>query len=466
VNLGDTIVACATGRTRAARAVVRASGPDVPALAGILLGWDDFRPGVSTPRLALPCGGLPVIAMAFCAPRSYTGEHVLELLMPGHPHLIRCVLEACTAAGARPAGPGEFSARAVVNARLSLEQAEGVAGVIAAATRAELDAARRVLDGHAGREFHAWADRLTTLLALVEAGIDFSDQDGVVAITPRDLLEGLTAVIGAMRERLAGAHAGESRPHAPRVLLAGPPNAGKSTLFNALLGRRRSIVAPLRGTTRDIIEEPLELHASAGRVLTVMLADTPGLDERLAAGGQAERSAQNLVRRTLNECDVILWCRPAHHGPAHSRQHPPFPDGVPVVTVRTMADLPALRVVMPSEEPEPAIPVCAIDGWNLHALRTAVFDACWRCSAGPGRAGTKGVDSLWPRHHDAVARAAARLEELRVALSSHADSARLDHAELIAGSLRDALDALGELTGHVARDDVLGRIFATFCIGK
>ncbi len=466
MNLGDTIVACATGRTRAARAMVRASGPGVPALSVALLGWEGFRAGVSTPRLALPCGGLPVIALAFRAPRSFTGEHVLELLMPGHPHLIRCVLEACTAAGARPAGPGEFSARAVVNARLSLDQAEGVAGVIAAATRAELDAARRVLDGHAGREYHIWADRLTTLLALVEAGIDFSDQDGVVAITPRDLLERLNAIISAMRARLAGARGGESRPHVPRVLLAGPPNAGKSTLFNALLGRRRSIVAPLRGTTRDIIEEPLELRSSAGRLLTVMLADTPGLDQRLAAGGEAERGAQDLTRRAIAECDVILWCRPAHHGPAHGRQRPPFPEGVPVVMVQTMADLPVSRVVTPTDEPESAIPVCAMDGWNLHALRTAVFDACWRCSAGPARVGTPGVSSLWPRHQDAVARAAARLEEVQVMLSLHADSPRLDHAEVVAGSLRDALDALGELTGHVARDDVLGRIFATFCIGK
>jgi tRNA modification GTPase len=466
VILGDTIVACATGRSRAARAIVRASGPQVPALAGALLGWGDFRPGVRPARLTLPCGSLPVIALAFAAPRSFTGEHVLELLLPGHPHLIRCALDACTAAGARAAGPGEFSARAVLHARLSLEQAEGVAGVIAAATRAELDAARRVLDGHAGREYRAWADRITALLALVEAGIDFSDQEDVVAISPGELLERLAGLLAAMHARLAGARGGESRPHAPRVLLAGPPNAGKSTLFNALLGRRRSIVAPLHGTTRDLIEEPLELRASAGRSLTVMLADTPGLDQRLASGGPADRAAQDLARRAMLECDLILWCRPLRSGPWPLDPHGPLPQGVPVLVVRTMADLPAASVHAVSDVDDSGIPVCAMDGWNLPTLRTAIFDACWRGSAGPGSGGALALTPLWPRHQDAVARAAAHLEEVRELLSAHADSPRLDHAEVVAGVLRDALDALGELTGHVAPDDVLGRIFATFCIGK
>ncbi|MFI4855531.1 MAG: GTPase, partial [Phycisphaerales bacterium JB065] len=253
MRLGDTIAAVATGFERAPRAMIRLSGPDaLNALVPHLAPGSPFKPSVLERRVAratlllprahddAPPGELPVIVSTFRAPASYTGEHACELQIPGNPHLVRRVLDLLLdTPGLRSADPGEFSARAFLNGKLTAEQAEGVRAMIAARTASEHAAAHALLEGHTGTRYRLIADELATALALVEAGIDFTEEEDVVAIAPDDLLERLQVQHEAIKALVGPEPAVEHESEQPRVVLAGPPNAGKSTLFNALLGRDR-----------------------------------------------------------------------------------------------------------------------------------------------------------------------------------------------------------------------------------
>jgi tRNA modification GTPase len=433
MNTGDTIAACATPWGHAHRALVRLSGPLAFSAAGC-----PAPPSRGLVRTTFALGGvkLPVLLAAFPAPRSYTGEDLAELQFAGSPFLVERVLHALTSApGVRLAQPGEFTARAYLNGRVSLEQAEGVAAVISAATREQLDAARDLLNGRTGDSYRAMTDELATLLALVEAGIDFTDQEDVVAIDAATLDRRLGTLRDAISAHLGGDAAAESLTTLPRVALVGRPNAGKSTLFNALLGRHRAVASPVPGTTRDVLSEPLDLSREAPGAPTVLLQDLAGLDS------SDDGPAQAAAREALVRADLLIWCDPTGRFDAAPLNLP----ARSTIRVRTFADRPHAG---PSSED---LAVCALDGWRLPVLRRAIADAATTAHAA-------GVAALLPRHRRALLDACAHVEAARAASGQG--------SEVVAQSLRLALDELGSLAGRVTPDDVIGRVFATFCVGK
>lgn len=403
--------------------------------------------GVEVLRLAMEGGAtLPCMIATIPGPRSYTGEDVVEIAMPGNPTLVEKLIGRAIGAvpGIRLAGPGEFTARAYLNERLSLAQAEGVASLIAAQTQSELDEAKRLVSGERGRMYNRFTDEAMTLLALVEAGIDFTDQEDVVAISSADLHRRAGALAEEIERVLGGAAGAEAESTLPRVALAGVPNAGKSTLFNALLGRRRAVISDEAGTTRDVLEERLELSLDLCGGGEVLLCDTPGIDgiER----GRLDAGAQAASKEFLERADVVIWCDPTGRfdeaGLKLGRE-------ARAIRVRTKADLPR------DSEGREAIAVSALDGFHLPSLRRAIADGAWG-----GRLRT----GVLPRHRRALGAAARELREIEVEVAG--SGRELGAPELSAGRLRRVLDALGDLTGKLTPDDVIGRVFATFCVGK
>ncbi|MCW5766795.1 MAG: 50S ribosome-binding GTPase [Phycisphaeraceae bacterium] len=454
MNTGDTIAAVASGPGAAPVAVLRLSGPAVPAALADLFGADPARRCCTRAHLRLaPDLPVPVRLIRFMAPRSATGQHAADILLPGQPHLVQRTLARVLALpGLRHAEPGEFSARAYLAGRLTLEQAEAVSALIAADNAAQLDAAQRLMRGEPGQHYADWHNRLARLLALVEAGIDFTDQEDVVPISPADLLSAVRALRDAIGALVHAASARQARHARPLVVLAGAPNAGKSTLFNALLRRRRAVESPIAGSTRDALVEPLTLVAPDAGELTIDLADLPGLDAAIPTA-PASVGAQLAGRRAIDEADVILACRPAGDPPPSL---PPAPNAR-ILPIATKADRPT-----PAHDPHAPpgeLPICALDGRGLSTLRRALFDAAW--SAGPGLS-----RDLLPRHRAALHACHAALAALADDLAPIAGARALPNPELTADALRSALDALDPLTGRLSPDDILGRIFASFCIGK
>lgn len=445
IATGDTIIALASAPGRAERAILRLSGPAVPGILLDLTGPTRGRRGAIICDLALsPALRCPAILLRAPAPASYTGEDTAEFILPANPHLIERLIDCCcTVEGVRRAGPGEFTARAYLNGKLTLDEAEGVAAVIAAHSSDDLDAAQRLATGETGALYRAWASELLALLALVEAGIDFTDQEDVVPIPPAVLRARVASLRDAMAERAAGETAERATGLAPLVALVGPPNAGKSTLFNALLGRPRSVVADEAGTTRDAILEDLHLDAAAGPGLAVRLADLPGLDT--AVTGPANLAAQARAREILARADALLHCDPAARF-----EHLAAPTRTPILRVRTKADLPQAA---PGRED---LAVCALDGWRLDLLRRAIADLAL---------GARGSCSVaLARHAGAIAHAARALNDTLNTIDP--DAHALAAPELVAERLREAVTMLDEVLGRVTPDDVLGRIFAAFCVGK
>ena len=455
----ETIVACATAPGRSSRAIVRLSGPAVEAIAATLTRSEMRSRGACPGAVLIDTRLCPAILLRAVAPASYTGEDTLEVILPGNPDLVERFIEACCAVeGVRRAGPGEFSARAYLNSRLALDQAEGIAAVIAARTSDDLVAAQQLASGELGSVYRAWADELTTLLALIEAGIDFVDQEDVVPISPCELHDRLRQIRRTMAERAKGGTAETAEGLPPLVALVGAPNAGKSTLFNALLGRERSVVAAESGTTRDVLIETLGLEEAAGPGLSVRLADLPGLDA--AALGGAARVAQEAAIETLSRADAVVYCDPKGRFVGLETT---IADRVPMLRVQTKADLPdAVLAANAGSGPGRTadlsdVAVCALDGWRLDVLRRAIADIALRAPGGS-------CAVALARHAREIGRAARALEAVEAEIDPAARA--LEAPELVADGLRSAVDSLGQILGRITPDDVIGRVFATFCVGK
>ena len=436
----DTIVAISSTVGPAARGIVRLSGSCAFELAATLTDLPR-EPGVRPARIRCLDHRIPGWIYSFLAPRSATGQDVVELHLPGNPVILRATLRTLIDAGARPAEPGEFTARAYFNGRIDLSQAEGVAATISAANELELRAARQLLSGQLSLRVKPILDALADCLALVEVGIDFSDED--VNFLPRDQLVGRVKAVAENLDQLVT----ESRRfvgirHEPSIVLVGRPNAGKSTLLNALSGLQRAVVSPVAGTTRDLIWAHLPLRRGI-----VRLCDAAGIDQALPADEDVSptatiaRQMQLRSRLAVESADVVVIVQD-HADPAE----PIAVCREAHLRVRTKADLSI--AVSAGEE---FISVSALTGEGMELLRARLDDAAF----GPTTRGS--ALALNDRH-------LAAIDEARSALSRLADPPA--NAEIVALELREALDALGAIVGQVTPDDVLGRVFGTFCIGK
>jgi tRNA modification GTPase len=465
----DLIVAVASPPGRSARGVVRLSGPGAfDAIDGAAGGGGSPMPrwrGAHLVRLTLLGCPLPAVAIVAPAPRSYTGEDSAELLVPGSPALLDALVGELIGAArrrgipARPAHAGEFTARAFLHGRMTIEEAEAVALRIAAASDAELRAADLLASGRVATAARSLAGAIADLLALVEAGIDFTDQEDVVPIAPRalrDALAGSSAAIDAERARAIPAERIEA---VPWVVLAGAPNAGKSTLFNALLGRERAVVSHVAGTTRDALAEPLEIETDAGPA-EVMLVDVAGADEEGPAGDALARAMAAQATSAFARAELVLLCVPI----GDAAPPPPAPGTAPRIVVRTKADDPRGGAAGAPGPDGATVIVSAHTGAGIGALRSAIAQRL------ADRAVSVAADAviLTPRHLAALASAGERLRDAMnlagAALERH--DAHLREPELVAAALRSALDALAIVAGDVTPDDVLGLVFARFCVGK
>lgn len=430
----DTLFAPASGFGRAAVAVLRISGPRAGEALIALAGALPPPRRVSLRTLRDPADGEVLdkaLVVFFPGPDTYSGEEMAELHLHGGLAVRARVLAVLgRLPGCRAAGPGEFTRRAVLNGRMDLAEAEGVADLIDAETEGQRRQALRQLDGALSRQVAAWRDEAIDCLAGAEAALDFSDE-GDVDDTGLDaaLFTRAAALRGAIAAALADGRRGERLREGFWVVLAGEPNAGKSTLLNALAHRDAAIVSDTPGTTRDAIEVRLDLEG-----LPVMLVDTAGLretDETVEAEG-IRRS-----RERIAQADLVLALVPP--GGA-------MPDlgEAPALVVHTKADLPGGATE--------GLAVSARTGAGLPALLDALRR---RAEDGLGQG-----DALITRarHRDALERCLGHLDRL--------GAGGRDWPELVAEDLRLAVRALGEVGGHVGVEDVLDRLFAGFCIGK
>jgi tRNA modification GTPase len=442
---GETIVAVASAPGHAAVAVVRASGIGATEVLRSIdrrMPTGPLRRAIRAAELRLVAGPLPCLVATMPSPASYTGEDAFELLVPGHPALVQAALAAMLARpGVRVANPGEFTLRAFGAGRLTLEQAEGVAATIAARTDAELQAAALLRAGAIGRRADVAIEAVADLLALVEAGIDFTDQEDVVAITPEALRTGLRGVRASLSAMLDGSVPMERLESAPWLVLCGSPNAGKSALFNALLGRDRAVVADVAGTTRDALVEPLHLSGMHGPV-EVLLVDAPG-DMQGTRGLDAlgQRMREEAMRRSC----IRIECSRDPGDPCATE-----PD---VIHVQTQCDRATFRPI------DGWIATSARTGDGLDRLRQRMAETVSGLTASRSAEGM----ALSERHRSLLEEAVANLD---AAIDSTGQGRALDRPELVAAALHGALESLGGIAGRLAPDDILGRIFGRFCIGK
>jgi tRNA modification GTPase len=428
----DTIVARATAAGRGALAVIRVSGPATAAVAAavcpgadVARGWRATLVGVRGRDGQILDRG---VAVTFRAPRSYTGEDMIELTVHGSPYLVERILDACVAAGARRAEPGEFTRRAVANGKLDLVQAEAVRDLVAAETAWQLRNAREQLAGVLSREFQELRDELVALAALVDASLEFEAQ--AVVVPEAEIRDQAARCLRRVVDLVGTADAGTRIRDGLRVVIIGPPNAGKSTLFNYLSGRDRAIVSPEPGTTRDVLEAEIELGG-----VRLVIQDTAGLR---VGGDEVEEEGRRRAAGAAAAADlvVVLW---AGDGPETTET----PSGIPAVRLRSKADL-------GGPVREGWLPVSCRTGEGLDELKRRLTEL-----ALGGVADLGGAVAVAARHR-------AALERAREAL----DSADWSAPELAAEHVQWALQAAAELLGEVDDETVLDEVFAAFCVGK
>lgn len=477
-SLDDTIVAVSTPPGRSARGMVRLAGPGVMAILGQLLTPPDSTVAQlqawPTPRRLIPCRiqlpaatrnkeaaghhmlALPVLLALFTSPRSYTGQTTAEIQCPGHPALLNRLVHHIVNLGATMAEPGQFTHRAFLSGKLDLTQAEGIAATIAATSDSQLRAAAALRRGELGQWAGGLVNELANLLALVEAGIDFVDQEDVVPITPGALRVRVIKLMDRLEQLRSRSRSWGVIEALPRVVLVGAPSTGKSTLFNALLNRNRAIVSHTPGTTRDVLAEPLTLEDRHGRQVEVLLIDMAGLDAPTSA---LDRDTQAATAHTIEQADLLLEI---HDKQTHSRphHHAVSRSSAPSIRVRTKADL--IQSTPDTAGAPWAIAVSAHCGEGLVPLRAMIQQRIGdRAVAVSGQA-----LALQPRHEQALQLAMQSLREADQLLAPQCHAQAMDQVELVATALRMALNALAGLGGRMTPDDVIGRVFARFCVGK
>jgi len=456
----DTIAALATPPGRGGVGIIRVSGPAAGAIADAVIGHRpeprraDYRPFLDAAGQPLDTG----LALYFPAPNSFTGEDVLELQGHGGPVVLDLLLKRVCALGARPARPGEFSQRAFLNDKMDLVQAEAVADLIDSASEQAARLALRSLQGAFSERVHELVDALTELRVYVESAIDFPEEE-IDFLADGQVMTRLDAVQARLQQTLNAARQGNLLREGMTVVIAGRPNAGKSTLLNVLAGRDAAIVTDIPGTTRDILREHIQLDG-----MPLHVVDTAGLREsddpveqegiRRAwleiEGADRILFVHDASQTTTGRADAeetALWARLADAGP-------------PITVVLNKVDL--LDTAMPAADRnatpwhahQPSLRISARSGEGVEALREHLKHSVGYQTGGEGQYMAR------RRHLQALQQAAEHLQRGRDQLHAYAAG------ELLAEELRLAQQALGQITGEVSADDLLGNIFSSFCIGK
>jgi tRNA modification GTPase len=421
-----TIVAVSSPSGQSSHALIRATGSRA---------WDGLRSiGIEpSPRkliravLPLPSGTLPVLVGSFSARASFSGQDTIEIQLANNKTLVHEALQLLVSSTqGRLAEAGEFTARAYLHGNISISGAEGVCATISANNDAELAGASLLRKGALARATEPISQDLIRVLALVEAGIDFTDEEDVIAIQEDELRVVVDNCIHQIDVILEGKIAMKTLSALPTVVIAGNPNAGKSTLFNALLGTHRVVVSSIEGTTRDAITERVHfLHKEAE------LVDIAGLDP---ARNKLNDAMQTTARNAIREADLVLWC---------------------VAPDEELPDDSANRIVVHTKKEYPTAhkdSISALTGEGVPLLQERV--ASLLDSTLIPR---EGALALLPRHEQS-------LQKTRDALME--SQSQICVPELLASSLRDALDSIGAITGHVTPDEIIGEVFSSFCIGK
>lgn len=446
----DTIVAAATPPGRGGVGIVRLSGPKAPELAAVMLGelpkarHATFTPFLDARQEPIDAG----LALFFPAPHSYTGEHVLELHGHGGPLVMEALVSRAVELGARRAQPGEFTQRAFLNDKLDLAQAEAIADLIDAGSQEAARAAMRSLRGEFSAMVRGLTEAVIELRTYVEAAIDFPEEE-IDFLADRELAERFQAVRDHFDGVADSARQGRLLREGMTVVIAGRPNAGKSSLLNRLAGYDAAIVTPIAGTTRDVVRERISIDGMPLHVL-----DTAGLR---AGGDLVEEEGMRRAQAEMLRADRVLFVIDAAQDPAGNafrEESARLPAEVPVTLVFNKCDLAVGLPVADTVTGPPRITMSAATGQGLAELR-AHLKQCMGYQTVDG-----GAISARRRHLDALARARQHVELAARQLTE----ARA--GELVAEELRAAQQALNEITGEFTSDDLLGRIFAGFCIGK
>ncbi len=432
-----TIFAQASAPGRGGVAVVRVSGETAFLCANVLTGKDKFVPRQAELRILRAADGTPIdraLVIRFPAPKSYTGEDVVEF----HVHGGRAVVEALSEAlgamdGVRPAGPGEFTRRAVENGKLDLTQAEAIADLVDAETKSQREQALKQYDGALGALYEGWRTELIKVLAYGEAAIDFADED--LPETLDVARAGAAKICHAIDAHLADGRRGEIVRDGFRVAVIGPANAGKSSLVNALARREVAIVSPEPGTTRDVIEVHLDLGGYA-----VILSDTAGLRE---AKGTVEAEGMRRALRRAEEADLVLLLMDGSKT-AKTFSFSEKNNKKQCITVWNKMDL-------PWKESRKGLAISVKNGAGIETLVAKIAAAAAkRLSSG------RSVPLTRARHRHALEACSAALHR----------AGKTEETELFAEDIRLAMRELGRITGRVDVEDVLDVVFKDFCIGK
>jgi tRNA modification GTPase len=444
----DTIAAVATPPGRGGIGIVRLSGPATRYIAQTMLGK------LPPPRQAMLANFLDVasrpidrgLVLFFPAPHSFTGEDVLELHGHGGPVVLDMVLSRTLALGARLAQPGEFSERAFLNGKLDLAQAEAVADLIAAGSETAARSALRSLEGEFSQRVRALVEGLTRLRMYVEAAIDFPEEE-IDFLADERVVQELEALKDSIVQLQESTRQGCLLHDGMTVVLAGPPNAGKSSLMNALAQSEAAIVSPIPGTTRDVLRERIHIDG-----MPLHIVDTAGLREsRDAIESEGIRRAREQMERADR---VLLVLDDAAGGSPSAEVLKLIPADLPRTIIRNKIDLTGRAPDISNSSGRVEIALSAKTGAGLETLRRHLTECMGYQPAGEGTfiARRRHLDAI-RRAQNHLAQGRARLEETRA-------------GELLAEELRLGQQALSEITGEMTSDDLLGRIFSSFCIGK
>ncbi len=453
VDTQDTIAAIATAAGSAGVGIVRVSGPKAWNIAEAL---SRLTPVHREARLATlrDDNDEPLdqaLVLAFRAPHSFTGEDIAEFHCHGGPIILNRVLRECLHRGARQAQGGEFTQRAFLNDKIDLVQAEAIADLIASTTEAAARSATRSLSGAFSRRVDALFQELVRLRVFVEAAIDFPEEE-IDFIAESDVLEQLQSLEDNLSDLLDTARRGRRLRDGLKLVIAGAPNAGKSSLLNQLAEQDTAIVTNIPGTTRDVLREHIQVDG-----LPLHIVDTAGLRD---APDEIEREGIRRARLEMDSADRILLVVDDSREPRlatadHLARHrDDLPHGVPITLIRNKSDLAGTTPGLAKDDDTAVVCLSAQSGAGLQDLRQHLL-------AIAGLASADGSDfSARERHVLALEDCADHLERGHAALRHHGA------AELIAEDLRMAQDSLGMITGRFSSDELLGEIFSSFCIGK